>query len=127
MTEGKKKALFVDDDENLRTVAADKLAATDVEVATAADGAAGLAKALEWHPDIVFLDIMMPVMDGWQVLDKLRADAWGKTARVVMLTSLDGETEIARALEHGIHEYVAKNKLDLDDLVKMVVAPPVGP
>lgn len=59
------------------------------EVHTALDGEDGLKKALVDHPDLILLDIRMPKMDGMTMLKLLRADNWGKDARVIILTNLD--------------------------------------
>lgn len=118
----KKKILVVDDDENLRTVLLDKLEAAGLSGTGAANGEEGLKQALALHPDVILLDVMMPKMNGWQTLEALRADAWGKTARVVMLTSMDDANDVAKALSKGVHEYFAKTKFSPDDLVKLVMA-----
>lgn len=122
--ENKKKILVVDDDENLRTVLVDKLTASGFEVVGAVDGEEGLKKALEWHPDAILLDVMMPKMNGWEMLDKLRADAWGKTVRVIMLTAADATPDVAHALKRGIREYLVKTSYNLEDIVKMLSETP---
>ena len=116
----KKKILIVDDDENLRTVLLDKFTASGFEAVGASDGEEGLKTALAIHPDIMLLDVMMPKMDGWEVLKNLRKDVWGQIAKVVMLTSLEGESEVAKALEKGTFDYFTKTNLNLDEIVKRV-------
>ncbi|HEY4498757.1 MAG TPA: response regulator [Candidatus Paceibacterota bacterium] len=120
--ENKKKVLVVDDDDNLRMVLMDKLGASGFEVADAPNGEEGLKKALEWHPEVILLDVMMPKMNGWQMLNKVRTDAWGKTARVIMLTGLDDVTNVAHAVGKGVREYILKTNINLDELVKTVSA-----
>lgn len=122
--ENKKKILVVDDDENLLTVLVDKLSASGFDVTGAVDGKDGLKKALELHPEAILLDVLMPKMNGWEMLDKLRADAWGKTVRVIILTSLDATPDVANALKRGIHEYLVKTSYNLDDVVKMLSETP---
>lgn len=116
-----KTVLIVDDDENLRTVLTDKLEASGFTVDKAMDGEQGLAKALKQHPDVILLDVMMPKMNGWETLDALRADPWGRTARVIMLTVLEDTTDVAKAVGKGSYEYLLKTNYNLDEIVSRVL------
>jgi len=116
----KKKVLVIDDDDNLRTVLVDKLNASGYEADGAMDGEDGLTKALAQHPDVVLLDVMMPKMDGWEVLQNMREDAWGKSAKVIMLTVLENLDHVARGVEMHIEGYLVKTNWSLDDIVKHV-------
>ena len=118
--ENKKKILVVDDDENLRAVLVDKLSAEGFEVEGAVDGAEGIRKAIESHPDLIMLDIIMPHMDGWQMLEELRKDAWGRRAKVIFLTNVSDMESVSHALEKGNYEYIVKTDWSLDDVVKKV-------
>ena len=113
----KKKVLIVDDDNDLRTVLKDKLDLSGFDTACAVNGEEGLKKALEIHPDIILLDIMMPKMNGWQTLDKLRQDAWGKNAKVIMLTVLEDLDNVAQAVEKNSVGYLIKTSQSLDGIV----------
>jgi DNA-binding response OmpR family regulator len=118
----KKKILVVDDDNNLNSVLVEKLTISGFDAIGAHDGEEGLAKALEIHPDLILLDIMMPKMGGMEVLDKLRKDAWGKTAKVIMLTALEDVNLVAQAMEKGSYKYIEKVQHSLGDIVKQVEA-----
>jgi two-component system OmpR family response regulator len=83
-----------------------------------ADGEEGLYKALNWDYDIVVLDVMMPVMNGWEVLDGLRKE---KQTPVLMLTALDQVCDKVKGLNHGADDYLAK-PFDLTELVARVRA-----
>jgi two-component system OmpR family response regulator len=83
-----------------------------------ADGEEGLYKALNWDYDLVVLDVMMPVMDGWEVLEKLRKE---KQTPVLMLTALDQVRDKVKGLNHGADDYLAK-PFDLAELVARVRA-----
>ena len=119
-TQEKKKVLIVDDDENLRVMMGDKLVASGFDAFSARDGDEGLAKALAAHPDVILLDILMPKVNGWEMLERLRNDTWGKQAHVIMLTSLDGVDNVAHALKRGSYDYFVKTNANLDDIVKRV-------
>jgi len=121
-TKTKKKVLVVDDDNNLNTVLVDKLNLSGFDAVGAADGVEGLEKALSMHPDVILLDLMMPKMGGWETLEKLQEDAWGKTARVIILTALENEDYIANGMEKNIKGYLMKTSQSLDDMVKQVEA-----
>lgn len=118
----KKKVLVVDDDKNLVTVLLDKLDISGFEAQATKNGEEGLAKALDWHPDVILMDVVMPKMDGWQMLKKLREDNWGKTARVIMLTVLENPDNVAKAMEEGTFDYITKTDWSLDDVVKKIEA-----
>jgi DNA-binding response OmpR family regulator len=119
-TNQKKKVLVVDDDANLRDVLLDALTVAGFEAKGMPNGEDGLKEAFAWHPDVIMLDVMMPKMDGWQVLDVLRADEWGKKAKVIMLTSLGQMTNIAHALDKKVFTYIVKSELNLDNLAETI-------
>ena len=120
--EDKKKVLVVDDDENLRLVLLDKLNMSGFYAIGAPNGEEGLEKALKLHPDVTLLDIMMPVMNGWDMLKKLREDEWGKKAKVIMLTVVEDTEAIARAVEDGSFAYLIKTNESTDEDIEKVKA-----
>lgn len=81
--------LFIEDDKILLNMYKKLLSNHGYDVHTAMDGEDGLKKALADHPDLILLDIRMPKMDGMIMLKLLRQDAWGKDAKVIILTNLD--------------------------------------
>ena len=119
-TENKKKVLVVDDDENLRLVLTDKLKASGFEASSAENGEEGLKKSLEDHPDLILLDILMPIMDGWEMLGKLRTDEWGKKVKVVMLTGVEDAEAVAKAVQDGSFAYLIKTHEGMDSIVEKV-------
>lgn len=119
-TNQKKKVLVVDDDNNLRTVMIDALTASGFEPIGAINGEEGVKKALEIHPDVIMLDVMMPKMNGWQVLDAIRVDPWGKKARVIMLTSLGQMDNVAHAVDQKVFTYIVKSDLNLNNIADIV-------
>jgi two-component system, NtrC family, response regulator AtoC len=86
--------LLIEDDKIVLDMYQQLLSNHGYLVHTAMDGEDGLKKALEDHPDLILLDIRMPKMDGMTVLKHLRADAWGKDAKVIILTNLDASDQI---------------------------------
>lgn len=120
MDKDKKKILVIDDDDNLRLALSDKLAIEGFAVLEAKNGKEGLAKALEEHPDLLVLDIMMPVMNGIDMLKALRQDEWGKKAKVIMLTVLENADTLAEAMDGGSFTYLVKTDLNTEQIVKEV-------
>ena len=116
----KKKVLVVDDDENMNAVLMEKLNFSGFEAQGAFDGEEGLKRALEWHPDIILLDLMLPKMTGMDVLSKLREDAWGKGVKVIMLTAVENAKLVSAAMERGAFTYLVKIEHSLDDIVKKI-------
>jgi CheY-like chemotaxis protein len=116
------KVLLVDDDQNVRNVLRDAIQAYGFEVYDAADGQSGLAKAFEVHPDVIMLDIMMPNMDGWQVLNTLRQDPWGKNAQVIMLTALGEMDNVAAAVDQKAFAYIVKSDLHISKIPELIMS-----
>lgn len=116
----KKKVLVIDDDENLDMVLTDKLNFSGFDATYAIDGVQGLKKALEFRPDVILLDVIMPNMSGWETLEKIRVDSWGENVKVIMLTSLDKPESVAHAMEQGSTVFIVKTNYTLDQVVDKV-------
>lgn len=119
------KILVADDERALREALKDKLISEGFGVSIAKDGAEGLKKALSEHPDLILLDIMMPKMDGIQVMQELKKDKWGKTAKVIMLTNVSDPIKVAEATEKSIdnmtiYDYMVKSDWKLEEVVARI-------
>jgi DNA-binding response OmpR family regulator len=99
------RVLVIDDDENLGEVVSRYLARENYNVELARDGRTGLSRALSWLPDLVVLDLMLPIIDGVEVFRRLRRVA---PIPVIMLTARGREEERIAGLELGADDYVAK-------------------
>ena len=119
-TNNKLKIMVVDDDTNLNTVLVDKLNQSGFEAVGASDGEEGLKRAFEFHPDIILLDLVMPKMDGFEVLKRLRMDPWGKKTKVIMLTLIDKMDSIAQAVDNNVAGYLVKTNYSLGQIVDEV-------
>ena len=113
----KPSILIVDDEPLLLNILADKFNQENFSVSLAKDGKEGLEKALTDHPQIILLDIVMPVMDGMSMLKKLRLDEWGKNAKVIFLTNLSDANKIVESLHQDVSDYFIKSDWKLEDLV----------
>jgi len=103
-----KRILVVDDQEDLRGVLRDLLIGSGYTVIEAADGETGVAKAKSDRPDLILMDIQMPVMDGYEATRRIKADPALKSIPVIAVTSyaLSGDEEKTRAA--GCDGYIAK-------------------
>ena len=112
--------LVVDDDNELRSVLAEALTDAGFEVQTAENGEEGLRKALESKPNLILLDLVMPVMDGWEFLERLHTDSWGSSARIIILTNADDIDSLSRAIEGHGYEYLVKTDWKIDEVVEKI-------
>ena len=115
-----KKILIVEDEPDIREAISEAVAEAGFSVITAENGATGIELALAEHPDLILLDIVMPVMDGHSFLKQLRFDSWGKNAKVITLTSMDDVKNIADAHDGIITDYLIKGHSSLEDIVSKV-------
>ena len=113
------KILVIDDEPNIVQTLQDRLEMNDYKVITAGNGKEGLEKALSEKPDIILLDVIMPVMDGHEMLERLRQTDVGKEMPVIMLTARSQSQDISRADACGIEDYVVK-PFDLSELLEKI-------
>lgn len=116
----KKTILIVEDETDIREAMADALRQEGYTVYTAENGEVGLNLAKANHPDLIMLDLVMPVMDGHTMLTKLREDPWGNKVKVVILSAMDDVKNVASAHEGNIDDYLIKSSSSLKELVNKV-------
>ena len=115
-----KKILLVEDDDNLATVYKSRLEAEGFSVERVEDGEKALATAVKFKPDLILLDLMMPKISGFDVLDILRNTPETGRAKFVMLTALGQETDKKRAHALGADDYIVKSQVAIADVVEKV-------
>ena len=115
----KTKILVVDDEPNIVQTLQDRLEMNEYIVVTASNGKEGLNVALKESPDIILLDVIMPIMDGHEMLEALRRHPDGKDIAVIMLTARNQTNDIARANICGIEDYIVK-PFDLSKLLEKI-------
>jgi DNA-binding response OmpR family regulator len=116
------RILVIEDDRFLRKAAEAALRRHGYTVLTALDGETGLAVARVEHPDLVLLDLIMPGMQGFEVLKLLKEDASTSSIPVIILSNLGQDSDVKKALEAGAVDYLVKANLALDTLVGRVKA-----
>ena len=118
----KSRILIVEDEVKQLEALMNKFSREDFVVLEAKNGKVGLEIALREHPDLILLDVIMPVMDGMTMLKKLREDKWGKHIPVIILTNLtsadDARNRDVTELEPAC--YLVKSDWKLEDVVKKV-------
>ena len=107
--------LVVEDDQDIRFLLSETVSDLGYDVLEAADGGTGFRRAMGEHPDVILLVVMMPVMDGFQVLAKLKEHAETHHMPVIMVSARGQEQDIMRAIRGGAWGYVIK-PWDPDDL-----------
>lgn len=114
----------VEDSKELLNAISDKLVGEGYEVARLTNGKTGLDWALENHPDIILLDLQMPIMDGKEMLEKLRKDKWGSKAPVIILTNESDNTSIYEVIGIGssssLNDYCVKADTSLEEIVGLI-------
>jgi DNA-binding response OmpR family regulator len=120
----KQTILVIEDEASIGLALQKKLVKEGYDVTVAANGKTGLDLALASHPDLILLDIMMPVMDGLTMLTNLREDAWGKKAKVVVLTNLVDSKKEVDFREKGVLDFLIKSNLKLAEVyikIKLII------
>jgi CheY-like chemotaxis protein len=114
--------LIVEDETPLQDVLSDVLSKRGYEIVTASNGKEGLERARETQPDLILLDIIMPVMDGLEMLRTLREDEEGRAIDVVLLTNVSDNEKLAEALEIGAFDYLVKSDHTIDTITEAITA-----
>src|SRR3989304_4591828 len=110
------KILVIDDELAIVDIVTEALESEDFQVIGASNGVEGLERLHNENPELVILDVLMPGMDGWEVLRRVEADPSTAGVPVIMLTALGSDEDILRGLEEGAVEYITK-PFHLQDLV----------
>lgn len=111
--------LIVDDEPNIVRTLKDRLEMNDYNIITGSNGKEGLERAINDKPDIILLDVIMPLMDGLEMLEALRRDPACEGIAVIMLTARSQTQDIARAKACGIEDYIVK-PFDLSELLEKI-------
>lgn len=114
-----KKILIVEDDDNIRELLRLYLEREGYEILEAENGAAGMTRWKADQPDLILLDMMMPVMDGWQVCREIRES--GSTTPIIMITAKGETMDKVTGLEMGADDYIVK-PLEMQEVVARVRA-----
>ncbi len=112
--------LIAEDENNLQNILCTKFTEEGFTVITAVDGQETLDLAIEHHPDIIILDLLMPKVDGRVVLRKLRSDMWGKSVPVIVYTNVSETEGVDEIFRNKAYDYMVKANHSLEDVVTRV-------
>lgn len=118
--ETKKKILLVEDDTALSNVYKSRLEMEGFDIYAVNNGEDALSAALEFKPDLILLDAMMPKISGFDVLDILRNTPDTANVRIIMLTALSQLKDKERAESLGVDDYLVKSQVVIGDVVERV-------
>lgn len=116
----KKLVLVAEDDQFYSHIYQVKLGKEGYEVRVAEDGVQTLKAAREKKPDLIILDLVMPVKDGFETLKEIRADSQLKDVKVLVLTNLGQEEDIRRAKNLGADDYLVKTNMSIHEMMEKV-------
>jgi DNA-binding response OmpR family regulator len=114
------KILLVEDDDALANVYLTRLQAEGFDVRRVANGEEALAAALSYQPELVLLDVMMPKVSGFDVLDILRNTPETASLKIIMLTALSQDSDKARAESLGVDDYLVKSQVVIADVIDRI-------
>jgi len=117
MDKKNKRILIIEDDKFLRKIIKKKLLNEDYDVIEGIDGEEGLRLAQEKKPDLILLDLVLPSMDGFEVLSKLRKDKKTSKTPVFIFSNLNERENIKKGLKMGADDYLIKSNLNPEDII----------
>jgi len=120
MADQYKSILLVDDDLTLREMYSERLKAEGFSVETAKDGEEALQKAADLHPNVILLDVMMPKINGLDVLKKLREQDDTKDTAVIVLTALIQDREKMESITRGADDYIVKSETMPGEVIQKI-------
>ena len=115
-----KKILLVEDENALASVYETRLVAEGFDVKRVPNGEDALAAAVAYKPDLILLDVMMPKVSGFDVLDILRNTPETANVKIIMLTALSQENDLAKAKSLGVDDYLVKSQVVIADVMAKI-------
>ncbi len=115
-----KRILMVEDDDALANVYIMRLQAEGYDVRRVANGEEALSAAMAYHPDLILLDVLMPKVSGFDVLDILRNTPETANIKIIMLTALSQDSDKERANTLGVDDYLVKSQVVMTDVIERI-------
>lgn len=117
-SEKKSKILIAEDEEFLIDAYTVKMQRENFDIVIARNGEEALKLVKEFHPDLILLDLIMPIMDGFQVLEKLQKDENDQKIPVIIASNLDQDASVKKGLALGAKDYYIKSNISINELVE---------
>lgn len=118
--ENKKRILLVEDDDFLAKMYKQKFKLEGFDVLYASNGEDGLTMVRNEHPDLVLLDVIMPKMNGWQFLEKMRNELADYSPPVILLTNLGQNSDVKKGMSLGVVDYLIKAHFTPSEVVNKI-------
>ena len=116
----KKRVLIIEDDSFLASLLTSALKRADFETSLAIDGEEGLKKLETEIPDIILLDLILPGIGGFEILEKIKKEDKTKKIPVIIISNLGSQEEIQKGLKSGANAYLVKASILPDDVIKKI-------
>lgn len=120
MPENRKKVLIIEDDDHISKIYGIKLSKENVDTIVARDGQEGINMIASEKPDLVLLDLMIPIKDGFTVLEEVKKTPFGKNLPILVLSNLGQESDIEKATSLGATDYFIKVNLSIQEVIDKV-------
>lgn len=120
MADTQPEVLIIEDDEFLRALTAKRLEKEGFKVSAAVDGESGLAKVAEIKPALVLLDLLLPGVNGFEVLEQLKANPELKQIPIIVFSNLGQHEDIEKAQKLGADDFLIKSNFTLDDVMAKI-------
>ncbi len=115
-----KKILIIEDDKFLRELIAQKLLKEGYDISEAIDGEEGIKKAKEGKPDLVLLDLILPGIDGFEVLSQMKSDSNAASIPVIILSNLGQKEDVEKGLKLGAVDYLIKAHFTPSEIIDKI-------
>lgn len=115
-----KRILIIEDDEFLRSLLNTRLSSEGFSVSMAIDGKDGLKKIKEEKPDMILLDLLLPIMDGFEVLSVTKSGESTKSIPVIILSNLGQKKDVDRGLKMGAADYIIKSQFTIEEIIDKI-------
>lgn len=116
------KILIIEDDPGISKVIASRLQREEYTLAVAGDGEEGARKAKEEKPDLIILDLMLPKLDGFEVLSSIKGSPETKEIPVIILSNLGQTKDIEQGMKLGAADYLIKTDFSINEILEKVKA-----
>ncbi len=112
--------LIIEDDDFFRALVKKKLLSEGFNVFEAVDGEKGIEAIKSKKPDLVILDLLLPNIDGFEVLSQIKSDSNISSTPIIILSNLGQQEDIERALKLGANDFLIKSQFDIDQVVEKI-------
>ena len=116
----KKNILIIEDDEFFRELISKELISNGFGVLEAIDGQKGIEKAEESKPNLILLDLLLPNIDGFEVLSTLKANSMTSSIPIIILSNLDSKEDIEKGLKSGASDFLIKSQSTTNEIIAKV-------